>query len=89
MASSLLILSLVAIVIYIFWVLLNPPKKISPKKTAKKKINKKSHQIHKGKANKQQASLPNAEKIHKEKIEQIKKDPELIGRVIRYWLRER
>ena len=84
MASTLLILSLVAIVIYIFWILLNPQKRVSPKKTTKK-----GHQKLKGKSKKQQASLPSAEKIRKEKNEQIKIDPELIGRVVRHWLRER
>ena len=89
MASTFLILSFVATVIYIFWVLLNPQKKVSPKKTTKKKISKKGFQKLKGKSKKQQAPLPSAEKNHKEKNEQIKIDPELIGRVIRYWLRER
>ena len=89
MASTLLILSLVAIIIYIFWILLNPQKRVSPKKTTKKIISKKGHQKLKGKSNKQQASLPSAEKIRKEKTEQMKIDPELIGRVLRHWLRER
>ena len=60
-----------------------------PKKTAKKKIIKKGNQKLKGKTKKQQAYLPSAEKIRKEKNKQIKIDPELIGRVLRYWLRER
>ena len=89
MASTVLILSLVAIVIYIFWVILNPRKIIYPKKTAKKKISKKGHQKLKGKTNKQQVSLPSANIIRKEKKEQTKMDPKLIGRVVRYWLRER
>ena len=84
MASAILILSLVAIIIYIFWVILNPKKIIYPKK-----ISKKGHQKLKGKTNKQQVSLPSADIIRKEKTEQMKIDPELIGRVIRYWLRER
>jgi len=89
MASTLLILSLVGIVIYIFWIILNPQKSVSPKKTVKKKIIKKDKQKLKGKPKKQQASLPSAEKICKEKTEQMKIDPELIGRVLRYWLREK
>ena len=89
MASTFLIVSLVGIVIYIFWILLNPHKSVSPKKTVKKKIIKKGNQKLKGKTKKQQASLPSAEKIRKEKTEQMKKDPELVGRVIRHWLRER
>ena len=75
--------------IYIFWILLNPQKSVSPKKTVKKKIIKKSNQKLKEKTKKQQASIPSAEKIGKEKTEQMKIDPELIGRVLRYWLRER
>ena len=89
MASTLLILSLVVIVIYIFWILLNPQKSVSPKKTVKEKIIKKGNQKLNGKTKKQQASLPSAEKIRKEKTEQMKIDPELIGRVLRHWLRER
>jgi flagellar biosynthesis/type III secretory pathway M-ring protein FliF/YscJ len=89
MASTFLMLSLVAIVIYIFWILLNPQKRVPPKKTANKKISKKGHQKLKGKSNKQQVSLSSAEKIRKEKTEQMKIDPELVGRVIRHWLRER
>lgn len=89
MASTFLILSLVAIVIYIFWILLNPQKSVSPKKTVKKKIIKNNNQKLKGKTKKQQASLPSTENIRKEKNDQIKIDPELIGRVLRYWLRER
>jgi flagellar biosynthesis/type III secretory pathway M-ring protein FliF/YscJ len=87
MASTFLILSLAAIVIYIFWVLLNPRKKTSRKKPAKKQISKKNRPELKGK--KQQAALPSSDQIRKEKTEQMKKDPELIGRVVRYWLRER
>jgi hypothetical protein len=89
MASTFLMLSLVGIVIYIFWILLNPQKNVSPKKTVKKKIIKKGNQKLKEKTKKQQASLPSAEKIRKEKTDQMKIDPELIGRVLRYWLRER
>jgi flagellar biosynthesis/type III secretory pathway M-ring protein FliF/YscJ len=89
MASTFLILSLAAIVIYIFWVLLNPRKKTSRKKPAKKQISKKNRPELKGKGKKQQAALPSSDQIRKEKTEQMKKDPELIGRVVRYWLRER
>jgi flagellar biosynthesis/type III secretory pathway M-ring protein FliF/YscJ len=89
MAFTLLILAFAAIVIYIFWVLLNPRKKTSRKKPAKKQISKKNNPALKGKKNKQQAALPSADQIRKEKTEQMKKDPELIGRVVRYWLRER
>ena len=89
MASTVLILSLLAVIIYIFWVILNPREIIYPKKTAKKQISKKSHPKLKGKTNKQQVSPPSADKIRKEKIEQMKIDPELVGRVVRYWLRER
>ena len=89
MASTVLILCLVAIVIYIFWIILNPREIIYPKKTAKKQISKKGHPKLKGKNNKKQVSLPSGGKIRKEKTEQMKIDPELIGRVVRYWLRER
>jgi len=89
MTFTFLILSLAAIVIYIFWVLLNPRKKTSRKKPAKKQISKKKRPELKGKENKQQAALPSADQIRKEKTEQMKKAPELIGRVLRYWLRER
>jgi hypothetical protein len=89
MASTLLILSFVAIVIYIFWILLNPQKRVPQKKITKKIISKKGHQKLKRKSKKQQASLPSSEKIRKEKNEKIKIDPELIGRVVRYWLREK
>jgi hypothetical protein len=89
MASTVLILSLLAVIIYIFWVILNPRKIIFPKKTVKNKISKKGHQKLKGKTNKQQVSLQSADIIHKEKTEQMKMDPEIIGRVVRYWLRER
>jgi flagellar biosynthesis/type III secretory pathway M-ring protein FliF/YscJ len=89
MASTFLILTLAATVIYIFWVLLKPRKKSSRKKPARKKISKKNHPKLKGSENKQQASLPSADQIRKEKTEQMKKDPELIGRVVRHWLRER
>jgi hypothetical protein len=89
MASTVITLSLVAIVIYIFWVILNPQEIIYPKTTAKKQISKKIHPELKGKNNKQQVSLPSTYKIRKEKTEQMKIDPKLIGRVVRYWLRER
>ena len=89
MASTFLILTLAATVIYIFWVLLNPRKKTSQKKQAKKKISKKNRPALKGEENKQQAILSSAYKIRKEKTNQMKKDPELIGRVIRHWLREK
>ena len=89
MTSTFLIFSLAAIVIYIFWVLLNPRKRAPLKKTTKKKISKKNQPALKGKKNKQQAALPSADQIRKEKTEKMKKDPELIGRVVRYWLREK
>ena len=89
MAATFLILTLAATVIYIFWVLLKPRKNSSQKKTARKQISKKNHPKLRGKENKQRAALPSADQIRKEKTEQMKKDPELIGRVIRYWLRER
>ena len=84
MTSTFLILSLAATVIYIVWVLLKPRKKPVQKQTRKKNYPKL-----KGKENKQQASLPSADQIRKEKTEKMKKDPELIGRVIRYWLKEK
>ncbi|MFT4579502.1 MAG: flagellar biosynthesis/type III secretory pathway M-ring protein FliF/YscJ [Nitrospinales bacterium] len=89
MTSTFLKLSLAATVIYIFWVLLKSFKKSPRKKPARKQISKKIHKKIKGKENKQQASLPSADQIRKEKTEKMKKDPELIGRVIRHWLRER
>ena len=89
MTSTFLVFSFAAIVIYIFWVLLNPRKKTSQKKQAKKKIIKKNRPALKGEENKQQAILSSAYKIRKEKTNQMKKDPELIGRVIRHWLREK
>jgi hypothetical protein len=85
MTATFLVLSLATIVIYIFWILLNPRKK----KPAKKKISKKNRPALKGKENKQQAALSSAYKIRKEKTNQMKKDPELVGRVIRHWLREK
>jgi hypothetical protein len=84
MTSTFLIISLAATIIYIFWILLKPRKK-----TARKKISKKNHQKIKSTENKRQASLPSADQIRKAKIEQMKKDPELIGRVLQHWLRER
>ena len=89
MTATFLALSLAAIVIYIFWVLLNPRKNITKKKLAKKQISKKNRPALKGKENKQQAALSSAYKIRKEKTNQMKKDPELIGRVIQHWLREK
>jgi flagellar biosynthesis/type III secretory pathway M-ring protein FliF/YscJ len=89
MASTFLILTLAATVIYILWIVFKPRKNSSRKKPARKKISKKDHPKLKGKENKQQATLPNADQIRKEKTEQMKKDPELIGRVVRHWLRER
>ena len=89
MAATFLILTLAATVIYIFWVLLNPRKKTSQKKQAKKQISKKNRPALKGEENKQQAILSSAYKYRKEKTNQMKKDPELIGRVIRHWLREK
>ena len=61
----------------------------SETKERKKKISKKGHPKLKGETNKQKVSLPSADKIRKEKKEQTKMDPKLIGRVVRYWLRER
>lgn len=89
MASTFLLLALAATIIYIFWVLFKPRKKTSRKKPAKKQISKKINPKLKGKENKQRAALPSAEQIRKEKTEQMKKDPELIGRVVRHWLREK
>jgi flagellar biosynthesis/type III secretory pathway M-ring protein FliF/YscJ len=89
MTETFLVISFAAIVIYIFWVLLNPRKKKSQKKPAKKQISKKNRPALKEKENKQQAALSSAYKIRKEKTNQMKKDPELIGHVIRHWLREK
>ncbi len=89
MASTLLIFSLVVTTIYILWVLLKPRKKSSQKKPAGKQVRKKNQSKLKEKGKKQLASQPSPDQIRKQKIEQMKKDPELIGRVVRYWLRER
>ena len=89
MTSTFLILSLAATIIYIFWVLLKPRTKLYQKKTARKQISKKNHQKIKGKENKQQASLPSADQIRKAKTKQMRKDPELIGRILQHWLREK
>jgi hypothetical protein len=89
MASTFLILTLAATVIYILWIIFKPRKNSSKKKPVRKKINKKNHPDLKGKKSKQQTKLPSPDQIRKEKTEQMKKDPELIGRVVRYWLRER
>jgi hypothetical protein len=89
MMATFLILTLAATVIYILWIVFKPRKNSSQKKPARKKISKKNNPKLKRKENKQQATLPSADQIRKEKTEQMKKDPEIIGRVIRYWLRER
>ena len=89
MTATFLALSLAAIIIYIFWVLLNPRKNISKKKPAKKQISKKKRPALKEKENEQQAAFSSTYKIRKEKTNQMKKDPELIGRVIQHWLREK
>ena len=89
MTATFLVISLVAIVIFIFWVLLKQRKKISQKKPSKKNITKKNRPALKEKEKKQQAALSSAYKIRKEKTNQMKKDPELIGHVIRHWLREK
>ncbi|MBC8284464.1 MAG: hypothetical protein H8E32_11675 [Nitrospinae bacterium] len=91
MTSFLLTLFLVAVVIYILWVLLKPRKKHSQKKVVRKKIASKTKPALKHNATeKKQETLPaNTDSLRKRTAEQMKKDPEIVSRVIRHWLNQK
>ncbi|MBT5471350.1 MAG: hypothetical protein HOK41_12165 [Nitrospina sp.] len=89
MTSVFLTLSLAAVVLYTFWVLFKSRKKPSQKKVIRRKGKTKPVLKNKSTEKNIKSLPPNSEQIRKEETEKMKKDPELIGRVIRYWLNEK
>ncbi len=85
MTSVLLKFLLTVVLLYIFWVLFKPEKKRPGKKVARKKIVRKNKTADKKPA----ILLPNMQQIRRNTAEQMKKNPEIVSRVIRHWLREK
>lgn len=83
MTFTFLVLLFAAVVLYILWVL------FKPRKPVKKKIRKKTTPALKRKDKKEQATLRSADQTRKKRTEQMKKDPEIVSRVVRYWLNEK
>lgn len=89
MTSFFLTILLAAVVLYTFWVLFKSRKKTPPKKVIRRK-GKTKPAIKNRTTEKSAKSLhPNSEQIRKEETEKMKKDPELVSRVLRYWLSQK
>lgn len=86
MSFIILILSLAVVVIYILWVLFKPKKNPSKKRVSLKK---KPGVKNISSAKKQKGPASTHEKTSRKVAEQMKKDPEVISRVVRHWLNER
>ena len=85
MTFFLLVLLLVAVIIYIFWILLKPGEKHTPKKGLQKIIDQKN----KTTEVKPKDQTSNIDPIRKKIAEQMKKDPEIISRALSYWLNQK
>ncbi len=86
MSFIFLITTLSLVIIYILWVLFKPNKKQLKKKAAAKK---KPALKSKASLNKKKVLSPTTDQIAKQKAEQMRKDPEVISQVVRYWLNEK
>ena len=91
MTLFLLVLLLVAVLIYIFRILLKPVGKHTPQKVIQKKIvhKNKPEKTHKTTEKKQEDQTSNIDPIRKKIAEQMKKDPEIISRALSYWLNQK
>ena len=91
MTFFLLVLLLVAVIIYIFWILLKTTGKHTPQKVIQKKIDHKNklEKSHKSTEKKQEGQTSNIDPIRKKIAEQMKKDPEIISRALSYWLNQK
>ena len=85
MNFTFLILSLTAVIIFILWFLLPKNYRRKKKVRLKKKttLKKKAHSI-----KKENIDLI-YDQISKKKVEQMKKNPEVISQVVRIWLNEK
>jgi len=81
-----LILSLTAVVVFIFWFLFKP-KNYRPKK--KVRLKKKSPLKNKAHSKKRKKIDLIYDQIGRKKVEQMKKNPEVISQVVRIWLNEK
>ena len=91
MTFFLLVLLLIAVIIYIFWILLKPGEKHPPQKVHQKKIDHKdkSQKKHKTTEKNKEDQPSNIDPIRKKIAAQMKKDPEIISRALSYWLNQK
>jgi len=91
MIFFLLVLLLVAVIIYIFWILLKPGEKHAPKKELRKKLDQKNKLTKKNQTTKvkPEDQTSNIDPIRKKIAEQMEKDPEIISRALSYWLNQK
>tara|TARA_B100000029_G_C16820172_1_gene683828 strand:- start:186 stop:461 length:276 start_codon:yes stop_codon:yes gene_type:complete len=88
MTLSLLLILLVAVIVYIIWILAKsegngPSKKVLPKKMDpinNPTLTKVTTEL------KQKTQTSRVDQARKKIAEQLKKDPEMISRALRYWL---
>ena len=83
-----LVILLVAVIIYIFWILAKPEGKRASKKVLPKKTDHINNpaQANKTTELKQKSETSSIDPARKKIFEQLKKNPEMISRVLRYWL---
>ena len=86
MSFTFLILSLTAVVVFILWFLFKS-KNYQPKK--KVRLKKKPTPKNKVDSKKQEKIDLIYDQISRKKVEQIKKNPEVISQVVRIWLNEK
>ena len=88
MTLSLLLILLVAVIVYILWILAKSEGKRSSKNVLQKKMNpiKNPTQTNATTELKQKTQASRVDQARKKIAEQLKKDPELISRALRYWL---
>ena len=91
MTLSLLLISLVAVIVYILWLLAKPESKRSSKKVLPKQMGPINNpiQINATTELKQKTQTSRVDKARKKIAEQLKKDPEMISRALRYWLEQK
>ena len=86
MNFTFLILSLTAVVIFILWFLFKPKNYRRKKKVRLKKKSPLKNKVHSKKHKKIDLIY---DQIGRKKMEQIKKNPEVISQVVRIWLNEK
>jgi len=88
MTLSLLLILLVAVISYIIWILAKSEGKRSSKKVLPKKMGPINNptQINTTTELKQKTQTSRVDQARKKIAEQLKKDPEMISRALRYWL---